>query len=550
MPSHHSPHRLCPRCARVCIIVGMAILYAAACITGGAAACAEAQELLSLRPAGVSPDEATRLHLAGPLRRGPLLEVELFQGHDDFHISQAGLSVAEQAMLHKPVAARDPVELYRVPIEYCHSFWPEHEPDRTVAQLCGEALFTDWQLLQSLSHNPLVIARDEVAAMNQDSARRNKRLALTAAYLYAHGGTAQAWEGAIDAFTSRSQYVTRDVAATVLSPHVMKRLPPQLIEVGDFAGEAAVDLRVTPGGAYDSVALVDDTLLLAAKRGMNAVVIAGRGRISDAKQAEHAAERLKTQGRLPEDFRVITGEHIRTISGSVLGIFLTERVLEGMPMNHTLKEIHRQGGLAYLVNPGEVGAASLLESLPFDGYLLQPGNFGLFRTLHLINDPRFADTPLLYGSNSPFAAGVGLPHTSVLLEPGAADPLHAGLASGQAYAAGGLYLPWMMLLATKPVAVYQRNLNRYFALNDAVSHQARRLLRSDYVTIRTSWDDEMRRLMSLSSTVPAIRDLYGDRRSPLRHTPRITFVAAEYGPCAVTYERAERTWWLSTRLQW
>jgi len=258
--------------------------------------------------------------------------------------------------------------------------------------------------------------------------------------------------------------------------------------------------------------------------------------------------RLKRQGALPQAFRVIPGEYIQTRSGAVLGLFLRERIVEGMTMSATVEAIKAQGGLAYMARPGDIGSAPFLARLPFDGFLMQPGNFELFRTLKLLHDPRYADKPALYGSNLTFAWGAGLPYSMAPLG-GGPDPLYSGLAARQGYAAGGLYLPWMMFLLMKPIAVYQGTLNKYFELNDYLSLKGGELLRADGLILRTSWDDAMRDLISLSGAPKAVGDLL-DRDSPLLEAPRLVRLEAEYGRVALAYDRPNREWLLVTRWQW
>ena len=463
---------------------------------------------------------------------------------------EPGRTIAEQA--HRVVRYEYPLDLvaqYRVPLAYCPTFWPEHEPGRTVADFCYNDLLTNWQLEQELTENPLDIALEEAHNLNNDASLRQERLFWMLGYLWVHRGHEDAYEGAVDLLLSRPGYGRQDVLVSLLGPPLLALLPEPIKRVAPGEGEVSVDLRVTIGLAYDSVATAEETVLTGAKRGLAAVAIAGRGELGEPLAAQRAAAKLQKRGELPADFRVIVGEYIQTQGGAVVGLFLRDRVLEGMTLTETVSEIHKQGGLAYLARPGDIGAPAALRRLPFDGYLIQAGNFELFRTLELLNDPRFADKPALYASNSIYSFGTGLPYTNVPLVHSAADPLRAGLAAHQAYAAGPLYLPWMLLLLAQPVAMWDKALNRYFELNEALAVQAGKLIGVQHVILRTSWDDEMRNLMSLSKTSRALRDFFtGD--SPLQGFPRLTYLEAEYGRLALTYDRGGRAWWLSTRFRW
>lgn len=462
-----------------------------------------------------------------------------------------GLTIAEQA--GRTVAAlQDPVDItgqYRVPIDLCPNYWPEHEPEKNTAQLCGAQLMDNWQLEQVLRHNPLRIASDQLELINRDPEARDSKLAWLGAYLWVHRREEDALSGAADLLLSRERYGRNDVLWNVLGPKVIRKVPGALTQVVAAPGEVAIDLRVTDEFSFDSVATSEQVLLTAAERGIGAVVIAGRTQLGDGQAAERLAERLKRQGRLPEGFRVVVGQYVVSRTGSVVGLFLKDRLLEGQTMAETVAAIHRQGGLAYLARPGDIGATPSLIRLHFDGFLIQSGNFELFRTLLLLDLPELRDKPALYASNSSVSFGVGLPYSSVLLDPNASDPLKAGLERRQGYAAGTLYLPWMMALLIKPVAIYQKTLNRYFQVNDELVLRAGRLLGADNVLLRTSWDDGMRDLISLSHSYRALHRIQAGG-SELTRLPRLTYIEAEYGWFSVGYDRMLREVVLTSRWRW
>ena len=68
--------------------------------------------------------------------------------------------------------------------------------------------------------------------------------------------------------------------------------------------------------------------------------------------------------------RVIVGEEIRTPSGDVIGLFLTERIPYVLPLTEVAGRIRAQGGLVYAPHPFDPGRSSLgpaLEPLCADG---------------------------------------------------------------------------------------------------------------------------------------------------------------------------------------
>lgn len=462
----------------------------------------------------------------------------------------AGMTIAQQC--GRLVSFEEPLDLvrqYRVSPDYVPGYWPEHDPGQTVGAAAHDDLLGGWQVVQGGRENPLQTWRDQLQLLADSPGARRERLGWLLAYLWAHRRSEDRWQGAVDMVLSDQAPVRRDVFYSLALPPLLQVVPQQLTGVTPVDGEVAVDLRLTLGFAYDSVGQFEEALLSGAARGLGALVFAGRGELASAQEAERVAARLRREGRLPAGFRVIRGEYIQARTGAVLGLFVQDRVLEGMTMAATVNEIHAQGGLAYLARPGDIGAAPALRRLPFDGYLIQTGNFELFRTMLLLNDPRLQNKPALYASNSNYAVLAGMPYTSVPLDREAPDALYAGLAQRKGYAAGALYMPWMMALFLQPIAAYQKTLNEYFVLNDFLATKACGILRADNVILRTSWDDEMRNLISLGHAPGTIADiLAGDSR--LTAWPELTYMEAEYGRVAVGYDRRERTWLLGSRWRW
>lgn len=80
---------------------------------------------------------------------------------------------------------------------------------------------------------------------------------------------------------------------------------------------------------------------VAKARGLDAIAITDHDEIEGAREAERA-------GR--GDILVIIGEEIDTAAGDVLGLFLSEKIVEHDPLE-AIRAIHDQGGLAVLAHP-------------------------------------------------------------------------------------------------------------------------------------------------------------------------------------------------------
>lgn len=68
--------------------------------------------------------------------------------------------------------------------------------------------------------------------------------------------------------------------------------------------------------------------------------------------------------------RIIVGEEVMTTHGEIIGLFLTERVADGLSPHDTVKHIKDQGGLVYIPHPFEtfrkgMGPHSLEEIADF-----------------------------------------------------------------------------------------------------------------------------------------------------------------------------------------
>lgn len=79
--------------------------------------------------------------------------------------------------------------------------------------------------------------------------------------------------------------------------------------------------------------------------------------------------------------------------------------------------------------------------------------------------------------------------------------------------------------------------------------RAGRLLGADNVLLRTSWDDGMRDLISLSHSYRALHRIQAGG-SELTRLPRLTYIEAEYGWFSVGYDRMLREVVLTSRWRW
>ncbi len=438
---------------------------------------------------------------------------------------------------------------WRMSSEICPGFLPEIYPGRSWDEMCHRRYLESPWLEQRGWANPFRIAQEEVQRWNRDEDAAWQRAMLAAAYWWTYRDHPTVGRDTLLATLGRQHYQFRELLVEHIAPRVVDLLPPMISEVAGGEHEVAMDLRVESGTSFDSTTSVESLLLRAAKRGLGAVVIADRNRIDGAQWAQQIADRLRAAGKLPADFRVVVGEHIDTTSGGILALFLRTWVPEGMTMQKTVEMIHAQGGLAILAHPGVAGGPRVLREMPFDGYLIQAGFFEMFRTLQILYDPALSDKPALYASNSPYGVAVGLPYTSVETDDNTIAGLHAALAEGRAYAAGGAYLPWMMAATMQPLGQIETVLNHYFVWHDELERQLQKLVRADNVIIRISWDRELQGWMDLDRLGSGLRRI-ANGNSPLLELPEMERIAVEYSYYQLSYSRAGDVFSLSARYIW
>ena len=435
--------------------------------------------------------------------------------------------------------------------EFAPFYLPEVYPGLTMQDMAGSDYLAAPGLSQQGTRvaNPFQVKQDQVRRLQRDALYRWQRVAQVGAlaWLYRHEHLRP--ESLLDAMTAPSNVATNELLAGATVPTLVKFLPPLLTGVRVDAGQGPVDLAVHTSASVDSVAPAEAMLLAAAKHGSRAVVVVDRGRIDGAQATRAVAEQLMREGRLPADFSVVTGETIQTTAGSVLGLMLRERIPEGMTMRATVREIHRQGGLAYLANPGAPGGKRLLRTHDFEGYLVRPGLPQTFRTSAIMGDPALRGKVPLYASNSLYAAAAGLPYTVLESASSRPDDLGASLAANRAAGVSPLFLPYTVALAYKPLGHFVRALNTFFQAHDLVEESLTRWLGADNVQIVTSWDGEMQDWMGLLRVPGGVASL-ARGHGPFARLPEILEVAADYGDFRLTYAPRGTEIWLQTAINW
>ena len=106
-----------------------------------------------------------------------------------------------------------------------------------------------------------------------------------------------------------------------------------------------VDLHMHTNHSHDCATEVEALIDHCIAEGFGAIAI------TDHNELEGALEAQRIVAEKGKPIVVIAGEEVKTSEGEVIGLFLTERIERGMPMDETIAEIQRQEGLVLVPHP-------------------------------------------------------------------------------------------------------------------------------------------------------------------------------------------------------
>jgi hypothetical protein len=159
------------------------------------------------------------------------------------------------------------------------------------------------------------------------------------------------------------------------------------------------------------------------------------------------------------------------------------------------------------------------------------------------------DKPLLAASGSQAAGSVGVPYTVAETQDRRPEGVREAFRARTAFGATGVQMPLMAALLFRPLAVYQSTMVRYFQARDSLEERVARLIGSDNVEIRISYDKEMAELLGILHAPGVVMQLFDDA-SELGRTPRLTRVSADYGPVRIQYTWEDHTVRALGAVQW
>lgn len=402
-------------------------------------------------------------------------------------------------------------------------------------------------LMQNLEENPLRTAAREVERYNHGDNRFLRRLAQATAYALLEGHDGATLDRSAVLMMSREHFGLRDMGFNLAARTLVRELRGTLGRAETNGDEVAVDIGVHTVTSYDSLASVEQLLLNAHARGIGAIVVADHDTIGGAQRAREVAADLVRAGKLPEDFLVIAGEEVSSREGHILALFIEDWVIPGMTARQTIREIHRQGGLALLSDPGASNGVKLVGNLDFDGYVLRPGVRRFYRTLMLQDDPRASGKALFYTTQTHFSDVIEGVYTIVDTPDRTPEGLKRAILEGYSYGAGKPYWALLGIVGFRPITKYEHTLDGYFRARRAVERRLEDLLGADNVRLRISWTPAVADLMDLQ-IISTLDDVF-DGRSPLNDFPRLDGASVSYGPVIIEYDRRQESVMLFTAFQ-
>jgi predicted metal-dependent phosphoesterase TrpH len=103
-------------------------------------------------------------------------------------------------------------------------------------------------------------------------------------------------------------------------------------------------IHVHTNWSFDANASPEDVVATARRQGVGCVAITDHDQIGGALEAREIADRSG-------DVRIIVGEEVSSADGHIIGLFLHERIPEGMSAEDTARAIRAQGGVVLAAHP-------------------------------------------------------------------------------------------------------------------------------------------------------------------------------------------------------
>lgn len=141
----------------------------------------------------------------------------------------------------------------------------------------------------------------------------------------------------------------------VPAPVAVERHP--LLSVAQRPGFVRVDMHSHTMFSGDSTTTFDEVAESVAEAGIDVLCVTDHNAVDGAKRLCEALSGV---------CRVIVGEEVRTHTGEIIGLFLTEKISYGARADATAAQIREQGGIVYVPHPFDPMRKNLTEASLID----------------------------------------------------------------------------------------------------------------------------------------------------------------------------------------
>lgn len=141
----------------------------------------------------------------------------------------------------------------------------------------------------------------------------------------------------------------------VAAPEALSRHPH--LEQVQRPGHVRVDMHSHTMFSGDSTTTFDEVAESVAAAGIDVLCITDHNAVEGAKRLTAALSGV---------CRVIVGEEVRTHTGEIIGLFLTEKISYGARADATAAQIREQGGIVYVPHPFDPMRKNLTEASLID----------------------------------------------------------------------------------------------------------------------------------------------------------------------------------------
>lgn len=183
-----------------------------------------------------------------------------------------------------------------------------------------------------------------------------------------------------------------------------------------------IDLHTHSTGSHDGGLSKDDYRRAVLESELDLIAVTDHRTIK-------AAQQLKLDQQLKSI--VVVGQEIRSTSGDIVGLYLTQKINDGRPLTDTISAIHAQGGFVLVPHPGDPTRSSI-------GFADIQKNMDTIDAIESLNGRRRSQSrdieairhwaaqqhiPLIAASDAHSYSGIGRTYTTVSELPDSAEAL-------------------------------------------------------------------------------------------------------------------------------